>query len=45
MRERYRWLRRIEQLDPVGDHQGMYRTADWLDRFGWRRPLSEPDVR
>ena len=27
MRDRYRWLRRIEQLDPVGDHQEIYRIS------------------
>ena len=27
MRDRYRWLRRIEQLDPVRDHQEIYRIS------------------
>lgn len=34
MRERYRWLRRIEQLDPVRDHQEIYRTSAGLE-FPW----------
>lgn len=34
MRERYRWLWRIEQLDPVRDHQEIYRISAGLE-FPW----------
>jgi len=34
VRDRYRWLRRIEQLDPVGDHQEIYRISAGCE-FPW----------
>jgi hypothetical protein len=34
MRDRYRWLRRIEQLDPVRDHQEIYRISAGFE-FPW----------
>lgn len=34
MRDRYRWLRRIEQLDPVLDHQEIYRISAGFE-FPW----------
>ena len=32
--DRFRWLRRIEELDPVGDHQEIYRISAGLE-FPW----------
>jgi hypothetical protein len=34
MRDRYRWLRRIEQLDPVRDHKEIYRISAGCE-FPW----------
>ncbi|WP_033342544.1 oxygenase MpaB family protein [Catenuloplanes japonicus] len=34
MRDRYRWLREIERLDPVRDHQEIYRISAGLE-FPW----------
>jgi hypothetical protein len=34
MRDRFRWLRRIDQLDPVRDHQEIYRISAGFE-FPW----------